>query len=70
MTVKFFKDEWELFIENCGFTDDELELVPLLRRGWAGVDIAEELSISASTVSRRKRSIEGKIVRYISRNIR
>lgn len=67
--MKFFIDEWELFLENCGFTDDELELIPFLRRGWAGIDIAEELSVSLSTVSRRKKSIMTKIARYISRSI-
>ena len=67
--MKFFVDEWELFLGNCGFTDNELELIPFLRRGWASIDIAEELSISMSTVARRKKAIMEKIARYISRSI-
>lgn len=67
--MKFFVDEWELFLANCGFTDDELEIIPYLRKGWARIDIAEELSISLSTVARRKNAIMKKIARYISRSI-
>lgn len=67
--MKFFVDEWELFLENCGFTDNEVELIPFLRRGWVSIDIAEELSISTSTVARRKKAIMEKIARYISRSI-
>lgn len=65
--MKFFKDEWDLFEQNCGFTDDEMEVVKLLRRGWYGFDIAAELNISVSTFKRRKKRIEQKIIRYISK---
>ena len=65
--LKFFNDEWEEFIDNCGFTDDELEIVPFLRRGWYAADIAAELCISESTFKRRKKQIEQKITRYILR---
>lgn len=68
MTLKFFNDEWELFMSNCGFTDDETEIVHLLRRGWYCVDIAAELNISHSTLKRRKKKIEQKIIRYISKS--
>lgn len=68
MRFKFFNDEWEEFLEHCGFSDDELEIIPLMRRGWAGSDIAAELSISDRTLARRKNSIIDKITRYISRS--
>ena len=67
MKFKFFKDEWELFLEHCGFSDDELEIIPFLRREWALVDIAAELCISYSTLERRKKSITQKITRNIFR---
>jgi DNA-binding NarL/FixJ family response regulator len=67
MAMNFYNDEWETFIANCGFTDDELEVVPLLRRGWAQIDIAVELCISLSTLKRRKKRISQKIIRYISK---
>jgi DNA-binding NarL/FixJ family response regulator len=68
MKMNFFKDEWEEFIENCGFTDDETEVVSLLRKGWCLIDIAEELNISHSTAARRRKRIGQKIIRYISKN--
>ena len=56
-----------MFIEHCGFSDDELEIIPFIRRGWAQIDIAVELNTSVSTVARRTKRISEKIVRYISR---
>ena len=67
MTMHFYNDEWEEFITHCGFTDDELDVVRLLRRGWACVDIAAELFISESTVKRRRKTIGQKIIRYIEK---
>ena len=67
MTMRFFNDEWESFVAHCGFTDDELEIVVFLRKGWAGIDIAAELCISLSTFTRRKKRISQKILRYISK---
>ena len=66
MRFKFFNDEWEEFLAHCGFSDDELEIIPFMRRGWAGVDISAELSISQRTLARRKDSIIKKITHYIS----
>lgn len=63
--MKFFADEWEIFIEHCGFTDNELEIIKFLRRGWYAIDIAEELNICKRTVEYRKKSIKNKITRYL-----
>lgn len=65
--MNFFKDEWDDFVENCGFTDDELEIVAFLRRGWASIDIAEELNVSHSTLKRRRTRIGNKIKRYLQK---
>jgi DNA-binding NarL/FixJ family response regulator len=67
MIMRFYCDEWESFIRNCGFTDDELEIIPYLRRGWACIDIAEELNVSLSTLKRRRTRIGKKIIRYIAK---
>lgn len=67
MKFKFYNDEWEEFLEHCGFSDDELELIKFLRKEWAQVDIAEELCISVPTLTRRKKRITEKIIRYISK---
>ena len=47
MTLRFFNDEWEEFMEHCGFTDEEKldyivydeekQIVPYLRRGARSV---------------------------------
>ena len=68
MKFRFFNDEWELFLNNCGFSDAELEIIPYLRREWALIDIAEELNMSLSTLQRRKNRITEKITHYISKN--
>ena len=67
MKFRFFNDEWELFIEHCGLSDDELEIIPYIRRGWAQADISAELCTSVSTVARRTKRISEKIVHYISK---
>lgn len=65
---KFFADEWETFITHCGFTDSELEVITLLRRGWHEEDIAAETYTSRSTVKRRKKSIAIKISHFLVHN--
>ena len=66
MRFKFYNDEWELFLEHCGFSDDELEVITFIRRGWASADIAAELCISERTLARRKDHIIQKIIHYIT----
>lgn len=67
MKMDFFKDEWDDFVENCGFTDVELEIVGYLRRGLFSVDIAEELNLSHSTVKGKRARIGKKIARYLEK---
>lgn len=65
MKLRFLDDEWDEFMSHCGFTDNEIEVVNYLRKGWYGVDIAAELNISHSTFKRRKKDIENRIAKYI-----
>ena len=65
--MNFYADEWDDFEQNCGFTDDELEIVKLLRRGWYIADIAAELNVCDRTINRRIKKIKNKIMRRISR---
>lgn len=67
MRIEFTKEDWEEFQAGIDFTDNELDIIPLMRRGWAQVDIAAELDISVSTVKRRMSSITNKITGYILR---
>ena len=63
--LDFYPEEWDSFINNCDFTDSEAEIIKLTRRGWAIADIAAELYLSESTVKRRRKSIDRKILHYI-----
>lgn len=62
---KLYADEWEELLASCDFTDEECEIIALIRRGWYGVDIAAEIGISQRTEQRRCRSIAAKIRRYM-----
>lgn len=61
--MRYYKDEWDDYVLNCGFTDDELKIVGLMRRGWYAIDIAEELGYSLRTITRRQADIKAKIRR-------
>lgn len=67
MRLEFRKEDWEEFLQNIDFTDNEQKIIPLIRRGWYQMDIAAELDISVSTVKRRITSITNKTVSYIMR---
>lgn len=67
MRLEFRKEDWEEFLANIDFTDNEQKIIPLIRRGWYQMDIAAELDISVSTVKRRITSITNKVVSYIMR---
>lgn len=67
MRLEFRKEDWEEFLANIDFTDNEQKIIPLIRRGWYQMDIAAELDISVSTVKRRITSITNKVVCYIMR---
>lgn len=67
MRLEFRKEDWEEFLANIDFTDNEQKIIPLIRRGWYQMDIAAELDISVSTVKRRITSITNKTVSYIMR---
>lgn len=70
MRLEFRKEDWEDFLANIDFTDNEQKIIPLIRRGWYQMDIAAELDISVSTVKRRITSITNKVVSYIMRTRR
>ena len=50
------------YISECGFTDEEVEVLRLRARGKSIIEIAMTLSCSEATVSRRIRSIKDKIM--------
>lgn len=66
MKLDFYKEEWEEILNSCDFTDDELQVINLLRKGWCLIDIAAEMYVSLSTINRRKRNIENKVIHFIA----
>lgn len=68
MKLDFYKEEWDNILTKCDFTDIELDIIRLIRKGWCLIDISAELYVSLSTVKRRKKSIENKIIHYIMLN--
>lgn len=48
-------------LDECAFTDDELDVLRLRRKNASLVSISMELNMSEATVSRRVRSIKDKI---------
>lgn len=67
MKLCFLESEWREFIENCAFTDDELEIIPYLKRGVYLYAIAQQLNVSEKTIKRRKKRIEYKMIKYLTR---
>ena len=65
MKLDFDENDWDRFIARCCFTDQELEVIPFLKRGWYGEDIAAELSLSRRTVCRIKKRISNKILKQL-----
>ena len=63
--LDYYKEQWQEFIDNIDFTDEELAIINLARKGWYQEDIAAELHTSRRTVARRYTSIDNKIVHYV-----
>ena len=61
----FTRTEYEYFLAECPFTDDEKEVFDLRRKGKSIVAISLELNMSESTVSRRIKSITRKVKKAI-----
>ena len=50
---------------DCGFTDDEVEILRLRGRGWSYKQIADECHVCEETVRNRIRRIKNKIATLI-----
>lgn len=68
-SLDFTKQEYDYFIENCGFTDRQIEILNLRRRGLSIIQISmyegENLPTSTRTVDREIRKIKNKILRIL-----
>lgn len=61
----FTKPELDYFREQCNFTPDELEYFNLRSSGMSNVQIALEMNVSESKVSKLARKVKSKILRVI-----
>lgn len=63
--LDFTKGEYDYFIENCGFTDRQIEILNMRRRGMSIVEISMKIHLSPRTIDREIRKIKNKIIRVI-----
>ena len=61
----FTRTEYEYFLSECPFTDEEKQVFDLRRKGKSITSISFELNMSESTVSRRIKSITNKVKKVI-----
>ena len=64
----FTKPELEDLTTNCGFTDNELVVVKMLKNDKTSIEIANKLFLSVPTIDRRIRRIRNKIERLDDMN--
>lgn len=55
--------EYHYFRQNCPFSDREIAVLDMCRRGASLVETALTLHVSTATVSRVRRNIQKKIAR-------
>jgi DNA-binding NarL/FixJ family response regulator len=61
----FSHAEYEHFLEVCPFTDEEIKILEMRRRGKSDIEICFATNLSERTVSRRINSIVKKISKEI-----
>ena len=61
----FSNTEYQRFVSVCPFSDEELKVLELRRRGKSVIEISLALAMSDRTVSRRIKSIAKKISKEI-----
>lgn len=63
--LDFNKTEYEYFINNCCFTERQLDILALKRKGKSHIEISLKLFISEATVKRELKEIRRKILKEI-----
>ena len=61
----FLESEYEMFYNNCNFTDRQVEILNLRRKGKSIIEISLTTNISEATVNRELKKIKKKILRVI-----
>jgi DNA-binding NarL/FixJ family response regulator len=62
---EFTKSEYEYFLSECPFTEEEEKIFNLRRKGKSIVEMSFALQMSQSTVSRRLKSVCRKVQKAI-----
>lgn len=61
----FLESEYQMFYNNCNFTDRQLEILNLRRKGKSIIEISMSLNMGEATVYRELKRIKKKILRVI-----
>lgn len=61
----FLDSEYQRFYKECNFTDRQLDIIKLKRKGLFNYQIADELGISDSTLKIDLNKIKRKILKVI-----
>ncbi len=61
----FLESEYEMFYNNCNFTERQLEILNLRRKGKSIIEISMSLNMGEATVYRELKRIKKKILRVI-----
>lgn len=59
------RPELDFLIDNCNFTEEEQKLLKMANAGRSEIQIADEMSLSVSGVSKKKRRILVKIIDFL-----
>lgn len=63
--LDFNKYEYDYFVEYCNFTDRQLEILNLRRKGKSYIEISLELHICETTIANEIKRIKNKILKVI-----
>ena len=61
----FLESEYQMFYNNCNFTERQLEILNLRRKGKSIIEISMSLNMGEATVYRELKRIKKKILRVI-----
>ena len=61
----FSSTEYQKYLQLCSFSDEEIKILEMRRRGKSDIEIHFALNLSLRTVSRRIKSIAKKISKEI-----
>lgn len=61
----FTKQDWKILLNNIDLSDEEIQIIEYLRKGWRQIDIATNFGVHENTIKRKYKNIAFKIAVYI-----